>query len=533
VAARLSADPARSVLLLEAGGSDRKLSVRAPLGYSAQIGSSIDWGYQTEPEPGCDGRRIPQPRGKMLGGTSSMNAMVWVRGSRIDYDGWKVPGWCWDDVAPVFRRIESHFRGGDEHGCTGPVHVTQLPTPTPEAQRFVEAARAIGIAANDDLGGPALDGAALSPATVWRGQRWSTARAYLDPARRRRNFTLGQRATVHRVVVRDGRAVAVEYERRGRKHVAAARREIGLCAGVFGTPHILQLSGIGPVDHLRQVGIAPVVDSPRVGANLTDHLATHMNWELTPPHVGLADAARPKWLLKWLVRRQGKLGSNFMEALAHVRSQPELPAPDFQLICGPAYVWDYGRATYPAPAMAILQSYWTPRSRGSVRARSTDPHRPPEIRLNALTDQEDIAAFVRAIRTSRHIAATAPLSSLLGKEIHPGHTVVSDADLEKWIRGTCGTTGHPACSAAMGTHPDSVLDERLNVRGVAGLRVADASAFPVIPRANTNAPAIMFGERCADFMIEDAQGRGPSPVSQHYQMPHGAQPSDTPHPWKS
>jgi choline dehydrogenase len=491
VAARLAA-ASHSVLLIEAGGSDLRIPVRAPLGYGAQMGGATDWAFESEPEPGCDGRRIPQPRGKVIGGTSAMNAMLWVRGTRIDYDGWRMPGWGWDDVEPVFRRIES-----------GPMHVTRVPEPDEVSRRFVAAARASGVAANDDLCGPDLDGAAISPVTVWKGQRWSTARAYLDPVRRRSNFSLVTGALVRRVVIDDGVAVGVEYERQGRRHTAMVRREIVLSAGSFGTPALLQLSGIGSAEHLRAVGITPVMDSQRVGHNLTDHPATFMNWELAPGFVGLADARHPKWLLRWLIRRSGKLTSNLMEAVAHIRSAPDLPAPDFQLISAPMYA-RIDEITYPRPALSILQSYWTPASRGSVMVRSPDPLEAPAIQLNTLTAGGDLAAFVRAIRRTREIVATEPLASAVGVELHPGPQVNTDAELAAWVRATVATTGHPACSAAMGTEPDSVLDERLRVRGVARLRVADASALPRIPRANTNAPAIMVGERCADFILEDA-----------------------------
>jgi len=286
VAARLAAASHR-VLLIEAGGSDRRIQVRAPLAYGAQMGGKTDWAFESEPEPGCDGRRIPQPRGKVLGGTSAMNAMVWVRGSRLDYDGWQLPGWGWDDVEPVFRRIES-----------GPMRVTKVAEPDEVSRRFVAAARAAGEAANDDVRGPDLDGAAISPVTVWKGQRWSTARGYLDQARRLENFSMVTGALVRRVVIRDGAAVGVEYERRGRCFTAMARREIVLSAGAYGTPQLLQLSGVGPAVHLRAVGIDPVVDSPRVGHNLTDHPATFMNWDLAPGFIGLADARNPKWLLQ-------------------------------------------------------------------------------------------------------------------------------------------------------------------------------------------------------------------------------------------
>jgi choline dehydrogenase len=317
VAARLAA-ASYTVLLIEAGGWDRRISVWAPLAYGAQVGGPTDWAFESEPEPGCDGRRIPQPRGKVLGGTSAMNAMVWVRGSRLDYDGWQLPGWAWDDVEPVFRRIES-----------GPMRVTRVAEPEEVSRRFVIAARSAGEAANDDVSGPDLDGAAISPVTVWKGQRSSTARAYLDHARGLPNFSLVTGALVRRVVIRDGAAVGVEYERRGRSRTATARHEIVLSAGAYGTPQLLQLSGVGPAEHLRSVGIDPVVDSPRVGHNLTDHPATFMNWDLAAGFIGLADARDPKWLLRWLIRRTGKLTSNLMEAVAHIRSAPGLPAPDF------------------------------------------------------------------------------------------------------------------------------------------------------------------------------------------------------------
>jgi choline dehydrogenase len=488
VAARLAA-ASHSVLLIEAGGSDRRLPVRAPLAYGAQMGGKTDWAFESEPEPGCNGRRIPQPRGKVLGGTSAMNAMVWVRGTRDDYDGWQVPGWDWDDVEPVFQRIES-----------GPMRVTRVAEPDEVSRRFVAAARAAGVSANDNISGPELDGAAISPVTVWKGQRWSTARAYLDHARRLENFAVVSGALVRRIVIRDGAAVGVEYERRGRSFSATARREIVLSAGAFGTPQLLQLSGVGPAEHLRSVGIDPIVGSPRVGHNLTDHPATFMNWDLAPGFIGLADARNPKWLLRWLIRRSGKLTSNLMEAVAQIRSTPDLAAPDFQLIHAPIYA-RIDEMSYPRPALSILQSYWTPESRGTVMVRSSDARDAPAIQLNTLTSDGDVAAFVRAIRRTRDIASTDPLASAIAVEVHPGPTVNTDEEIAAWVRATVATTGHPACTAAMGTEPDSVLDPQLRVRGVRGLRVADASALPRIPRANTNAPAIMVGERCADFML--------------------------------
>jgi choline dehydrogenase len=504
LAGRLAAGTS-SVLLLEAGGSDRRLAVRAPLAFAAQMGGPTDWDFSSVPEPACDGRIIPQPRGRVLGGTSSMNAMVWVRGTRLDYDGWQLPGWGWSDVEPVFRRIESHYLGGPAHGTSGPIRVTRLAEPDVTSTRWVAAARAAGVSDNEDLGGPDLDGTSIAPVTVWKGQRWNTARAYLPAARRRSNFTLVTGALVHRVVIRDGRAVGVEYERKGQRVIASANREVILSAGAYGTPQLLQLSGVGAADHLRAVGITPVVESPRVGTNLTDHPATAMSWDVHPGFVGLSDAQKPQWLLRWVFRRTGKMTSNAMEALAHIRSQPELPAPDFQLIHSPSYVNLAAMERELRRASSVLQSYWTPKSRGSVLAQSADPHDAPEIRLNTLAHPDDVQAFIRVVRRTREIVAAEPFASVVTAELHPGPNVVTDAAIEAWVRSSVATTGHPACSAAMGANPDSVLDEQLKVRGVHGLRVADASVFPCIPRANTNAPAIMVGERCADFIDRDRQ----------------------------
>jgi choline dehydrogenase len=262
VAARLAA-ASHSVLLIEAGGSDRRIPVRAPLAYGAQMGGKTDWAFESEPEPGCDGRRIPQPRGKVLGGTSAMNAMVWVRGTRLDYDGWQLPGWGWDDVEPAFRRIES-----------GPMHVTRTAEPDEVSRRFVAAARATGVAANDDVSGPDLDGATISPVTVWKGQRWSTARAYLDTARRLENFSLVSGAMVRRVAIRNGAAVGVEYERRGRTHTATARREIVLSSGAYGTPHCCSCLASDPPSICARWGSIPYSTARRWGATSPT----------TPPH---------------------------------------------------------------------------------------------------------------------------------------------------------------------------------------------------------------------------------------------------------
>ena len=500
VAARLSEDPARRVLLIEAGGSDRRLETRAPLAFSGLFHTARDWDYFTEPEPGCDGRSLYQPRGKLLGGCSAMNAMLWVRGSDRDYDGWGIPGWSWEEVLPYYLKIEDHFLSDAEHGRGGPMRIRRLSTPDPATKAFVKAAQAAGIPPCDDLSGPHLEGVSESPTTTSGGRRWSTARGYLDPARRRKNLTVMTKALVRRIVIKGGRAVGVEVERGGKITQVESSRDVVLSAGAFNTPHLLQLSGVGPAEHLRDIGVDVVVDSPAVGSHLTEHPMTFVNHELREPHLGLSDAEKPVHLLKWLPRGGGKLASNVAEALAHVRTLPDLPAPDLQLVMGPVFYWEHGAAEHPRPAMMTAQSYWTPKSRGTVRARSADPTEKPAVLLNLLAERSDVEALMRGIRLTREIFAQAPLRDMVGVEITPGDAVQTDDELERWIRRTCQHTYHPSCTARMGEPGEGVVDAELRVHGVEGLRVADTSALPVITRANTNAPAILMGERCAAFI---------------------------------
>jgi choline dehydrogenase len=487
VAGRLATESSAQVLLIEAGGSDRRLTIRAPLFAPMQYGTALDWAYESEPEPGCANRRIAQPRGRVLGGCSAMNGMFWIKGSDLDYDGWRLPGWSWADVAPVFARIEQDS-----------MRITRSPYPDELSHRFVAAARAAGVAANDDVGGPDLDGAAITPVNIHKGQRWSTARGYLH---KRGNLTVITKAHVDRVTIRNGRAAGIQYRRRGRAHEVFANRGIVLSAGAFGTPQLLQVSGVGPAEHLRFVGVTPLVDSPRVGLGLADHPIVWAVWSLAPGHVGLADVSNPKWLLQWLLRRTGKLASNGGEALAHIRSTVDTPACDVQLIFTPADARAEPRGERLAPALSVGHSYWTPASRGSVLISSSDPAVPPSIRMNLLSARGDVDALVRAVQRTREIIATEPIASAVESELTPG----SSEDVETYIRNFAKTTAHPACSVAMGSDPDSPLDEALRVRGVDNLRVADASALPEIPRANTNAPSIMIGERCADFLLADHQ----------------------------
>lgn len=514
VARRLAGDPRRRVLLLEAGPSDRRPEVLIPAAFPQQFHNhKLDWDYMCEPQQELGGRRIYQPRAKTLGGCSSMNVMIYVRGNPLDYDGWAeqgADGWSWQEVLPYFKRSEHNEEyAGEYHGTSGPLNVMRLREPDPLSRMYVESARATGVPANDDPNGMLQDGAFIAQVTQRNGRRWNTARAFLRGAPK--NLTVRTNALVHRVVIENGKATAVEFARGGRLQRARCTGDVVLSCGAFNTPQILQLSGIGPVEHLRAIGVEPVLDAPAVGAHLQEHPLVYLNFELAPGHVGLADAESKKYLLPWLLRGRGKLSSNVGEALVHHRSLPDLPAPDFQFVFAPAFFFDHGSVEHANPAITIAPSYWTPRSRGSVMARAADPSVAPAIDLALYRDPDDMAAMVRGVRLAREIAAADPLAGAIAHEINPGSRVQSDTDIEDYIRRTTQHTYHAACTARIGAPGDGVLDPQLRVHGVQGLRVADTSIMPTITRANTNAPAIMIGERCAEFILRASPGAVPSP----------------------
>lgn len=500
VAARLAENPAVTVLLVEAGGSDFRLETRAPAAFGQQFHTKGDWDYFTVPEPAAGNREIYLPRAKVVGGCSAMNAMLWVRGSDRDFDGWGLDGWSWKDVEPVYDRMECHFLAG--HNQHGPMRITRIDTPDETAVAFVEAAVNAGIRRNDDLSGPDLDGVALAPTTTVAGRRWSTARGYLDAAIKLPNFDLITKSLVSRVLIAGGRAVGIEVSERGRRRTIAARREVVLSAGAYNTPQLLQLSGIGDAEHLRGLGIDVVVDNPEVGAHLKEHPFSFTNFELNDGWKGLFGVEKnPLHLVKWLLSGKGVLASNVAEAIAHVRTREDLDVPDMQLVFAPAFFWDNGEATHDKPALSIMQSYWEPKSTGHVRITSADPRAAPEILMNMLSAREDVEALMRGIEITRTIVRSAPYDTMISGEINPGPSVRTPEELERFIRETTLHTYHPACTARMG----AVLDERLRVKGVRGLRVADASALPEITHGNTNAPSILMGERCADFIAAGEQ----------------------------
>ena len=505
LANRLSADPSVRVLLLEAGGSDRKMNIRIPVGFAKQFKTDLDWRYVSEPEPTLIGRSIYLPRGRSLGGSSSMNAMVYLRGHRGDFDWWAehgAPGWSYAEALPYFKRSEHNERLRDDyHGQGGELNVADPVWLSSLAPLMAESAAGLGIAPNGDFNGPSLDGAGPVQVTQKRGRRWSAADAFLHPVKDRPNLTVETGAHARRVLLEGGRAVGVEYDRDGSTRTARAEREVLVSAGAYNSPQLLMLSGIGPGEHLRSVGVEPQVDSPHVGSHLADHPMTTVTYECRDA-ITLHDATNPRYLLEYLVGRgRGKLTSNVGESAVHPRVGSGIDAPNFQFLMGAAYYFDNGFRTYPAPAFTFGVSFLKPLSEGEVRLRSDDPHDPPLIRLGWLSDPSEMRAMVEAVRLAREISETGPLGKAAVLNIDPGPGVKTDEQLEAWVRAECQHEYHPSCTCRMGREDDAVLDEELRVRGVDGLRVVDASSMPRVVTANTNAATIMIAERAADLIL--------------------------------
>ena len=503
VAGRLSEDPAVRVLLVEAGGSGRHLNVQIPAAFPKQFKTGHDWEFYTEPEPHLNGRTIYHPRGKMLGGCSGQNAMIYIRGNRYDYDSWAkngAAGWSYDEVLPLFKRSEQNSRGAsDYHGASGPMFVEDPRSPNDLSRRIVEAMVASGISRSDDFNGPEQLGAGLYQVTQKRGQRWTTSDGYLRPARRRPNLTVLTGTRALRLSIDQGRVTGVDVERAGKRASFRAEREVVLSAGAFNTPQLLMLSGIGPADHLAGHGIAVVVDNPNVGAHLMDHPMYMVNFETTAQGT-LIGAESPRQLADYLTRRRGLLPSHIGEAGAFFHTRSGDDAPYMQFIGAPGYFWNHGFESYRKPAFAIGCSLVGAVSTGQVRLRTSDPRERAEVTFNYFAAPEDMAAMVTAVERAREVAAAGPLRDVAGRELHPGTQASTRAHLEAEIRRSVEHTYHPACTARIGTESDGVVDARLRVHGVAGLRVADASVFPRIPHGNTHAPALMVGEKAADLL---------------------------------
>jgi choline dehydrogenase-like flavoprotein len=504
LAARLTEDPSVSVTLIEAGGKGRHPNISIPAAFANQFRTKLDWDYNTEPEPHCDGRSLYIPRGKGLGGSSSMNAMLYVRGRPLDYDLWAsqgCDGWGWNDVRPYFLKAENNERGASEHHAVGgPLNVADERSPRRLTARFIASAEAAGIPRIPDYNGPEQDGVSPVQVTQRNGARFSAADAYLRPNMKRPNLEVITGATVLGVELVGGRAAGVRVRGRGRRErVINAEREVILSAGAIGSPQLLLLSGIGPADHLRSVGVTVHHDLPGVGENLHDHPYVVCIWESSAPE-SLYGADKPKPMLEWILRRSGPLTSTVAEAFAFVRSRPGLPAPDLQFHFAPAYFADNGFEEFDGHAFTSGPVLISTKSRGNLRLRSSDPLDKPRILTNTLAEPEDMASLVAGVKLAREIASTGPLAEAAAREIYPGPGVDDDADIEAFVRQHVDLLYHPVGTCKMGTDDAAVLDPQLRVRGIDGLRVVDASVMPQIPGGNTNAPTIMIAERAADLI---------------------------------
>jgi choline dehydrogenase len=523
VAATLSADGRHSVALIEAGGSDRRLWTQVPLGYGKTFyDRTLNWAYMAEPDPGIDGRADYWPRGKILGGSSAINAMVWIRGNPRDFDDWAAGGavgWGWADVLPVFRAIEDNAAGpGPDalRGAGGPVHVSDIPAaPHPLARRFVQAGMQAGLAFNPDFNGAVQDGVGYYQANIAAGRRVCAARAFLRPAMRRANLAVLTRAHACRIAFDGGRATGVEIDRAGARSLVRARRDVILCAGAIGSPLLLQRSGIGPAGHLAAIGVAPLRDSPAVGAHLQDHLGINYTYRARVP--SLNQRLRPWWGktlagLDYVFRRSGPLSLSLNQAGGFARTRAGLDRPNIQLYFQAITTTTAGKGERPLmtpdrfSGFSLGLSSCTPQARGAVMARSADPFAAPRITPNALGTEADLRDVLEGLRLLRRLAAQPALREAIAEELAPGPGVTTDAGLIADFRDRCGTVYHPVGTCRMGADPAlSVVDARLRVRGVEGLRVIDASVFPAVICGNTNAAAIMTGVRGATLAQEDAR----------------------------
>jgi choline dehydrogenase len=505
LANRLSEDPSARVLLLEAGGKDRSLKIKIPAAFPEQFHSKLDWDFATEPEPHVDGRSLYIPRGRALGGSSSMNAMLYVRGRPLDYDGWEAqgaPGWGYASVLPYFIRAEDNVRGASEyHGAGGPLHVAEQRSPRPMSARLLAASEAAGIPRIADYNGPEQDGASMFQVTQLGGRRFSAADAYLRPALTRPNLEVRTSVTVLGVELDGDRAVGVRVRKgRGGVEVIRAEREVILAAGAIGSPQLLLLSGIGPADELAAAGVQVRHELAGVGRNLQDHPFVTVLWEVSDENT-LYGADKPRPLAEWLLRRSGKLSSTVAEVVAFTRTRGGLPAADVQLHMGAAYYEDHGAETYDGHCMVIAPTLVSPKARGQVWLRSADPTAKPRIITNTLSEPDDLASLIAGVRLAREIAAQSPLRETLVKELKPGSDSVEDAELEADVRRRLMLIYHPVGTARMSdTHPQAVVDSSLRVHGLRDLRVIDASIMPTITGGNTNAPTIMIAERGADLI---------------------------------
>jgi choline dehydrogenase-like flavoprotein len=520
LASRLSTDPAVRVALLEAGPEDRSAKIRVPAAVAAAIADpSIGWGYRSVPQRHLNDRQIVLPRGRVLGGCSSINGMAYFRGHPQDFDDWAAAGasgWSYEEVLPYFRRSEHNETFGESryHGRGGPMTVTDIPRPNALIERFLEATSSLGYLRCADFNAADPEGFGTRQATIRAGRRESGVTAFLDPARRRPQLTILTDATVTQILIDGRRARGVSFERGGAVHTLLTRREVILAAGAYASPQLLMLSGVGDGAHLKELGIEIKHHLPGVGAGLQDHPASLVQMkteDITSYGVSLKTLPRGAWnVLEYLFFRRGPLASNVLEGTGFLRTRPELTRPDLQMALMPMLRNPSGSPIPVGHGYGIIPIAIRPGSRGSVRLASRDPREAPLIDPNYLDDPEDLRTLLAGLKIARRILGAPAFAPFKGMELIPGEKVADDAALTEYIRSSVVTVHHPASTCRMGTDPLAVVDPELRVRGLEGLRVADASVFPRVVAGNTNAAVVMVAEKASDLILAASERRGQS-----------------------
>ena len=516
LANRLTESGRHRVLLIEAGGHDRHIWIHIPLGYGKLFDNAkVNWLYKTEPEPELNNRQIIQPRGKVLGGSSSINGLLYVRGQHEDYDHWRQlgnTGWGFAEVLPYFRRAEDQQRGADEfHGTGGPLAVSDVCEPHPLCEAFIEAAQRAGIARNDDFNGASQEGAGYFQLTTKNGRRWSTAVGYLRQARRRRNLAIISNALASRILFSGRRAVGVQYRQHGVPRTAFTDGEVIVSGGAFNSPQLLQLSGVGPAALLKSHGIDVVADASGVGDDLNDHISGRIMLRCKDTFT-LNDAVRT-WAGKlwhgshYLLTRRGYLAIPAVSSAVFLRALPTSATPDSQCSISLFSAANIGGELHPFPGVTGNCVLLRPESRGYVRIKSADPRQAPAINPNYLATQKDLDTVTAGVAAMRRIFQAPAMARYIAEEIEPGVQCDNDAELLDFIRRRGSTTYHPVGTCRMGQDPKAVVDEHLRMRGFSGLRVVDASIMPAVVSGNTNAATIMNAEKGADMILDDIKGR--------------------------
>ncbi|MDC3085947.1 choline dehydrogenase [Pelagibacteraceae bacterium] len=512
LANRLSKNPKNRVLLLEAGREDKSITLKMPGAVLLNLKSTKhNWAFKGEPEPELAGRQLQHDRGKTLGGSSSINGMVFIRGNSLDYEGWRqmgCDGWGYADVLPYFKKMESYSGGGDDfRGDSGPLRVHRSVPKDPLSIAFIKAGKEAGYKETDDISGYCQEGFGIFDRTVFKGERWSTTRGYLDPVRDRKNLTIITKALVCKLILENNKATGVCFkDNKSKIFNIKSKKEVILCAGAVGSPHILMLSGIGPKDHLKSMGINLVVDMPGVGQNLQDHPDFMIKYKCLKPVTLWPKTKRLNSIvagIQWLLTKEGMCASNHFDSVACIRSGPGVEYPDLQLCISPIAMDDNSWQPLKEHAFQVHVGLMRTHSRGKIELRSNNPADPPRILVNYLKDKRDRELMRKGIHLVRELLDQPSFSDLKGEEIFPGDNCKSDADLDAKLNSHTTSQWHLACTARMGLKTDkyAVVDNSGKVHGITSLRVVDASIMPFAPNANTNAPTIMIAEKISDEIL--------------------------------